>query len=547
MIRVEKKDTLEMNNLAPIVLFVYNRLDHTKQTIEALQKNDLANESILYIYSDASKNVDSVYAVDAVRHYIEKVDGFKEIKIIYRDENFGLAKSIVDGVTRIVNQYGKVIVLEDDLVTSPFFLEYMNRALEKYAKESTVYSITGYSFTDNDNNISDDTYFLPLTSSWSWATWDDKWKYFSRDEEGLRKNLSDRQFRFDFNFSNAYPYVKLAKKQLQHKSDSWAIFWYYSVFKQNGLTLYPNKKLVKNIGHDGSGTHCNSSKTETITVHKIPKLTENMNIKEEYIRIVQDIIKNEVAIRRRTNIKVFLKNFITKYFTMLIISRGIQLKNIVQALFTTKPYGENTYIDKSVQILGKSHIKIGNNTIVSEDSWLNVNHKDISVKHIVIGNNCYVGKRNFFSSGQQIVLGDYCMTGIDCKFLGSDHKFDNPMSPYITTGTTVDNVIYIGHNVWIGANVIVVGNVSIGHGSIIGAGSLVTKDIPPFSLVVGSPARVIKRYDFTLNEWISIGDFNLSSEELIPNEKEYLEALENKVPRIFLPLQASSRRFGDLV
>ena len=140
-------------NLAPIVLFVYNRPWHTKQTVEALQKNELAKESELFIYCDEAKNEDAGKSVDEVREYIDKVDGFKKVTIIKREKNWGLADSIIDGVTKIVNEYGKIIVLEDDLVTSPYFLKFMNDGLEFYKDEKKVFGITGYAFPVKKENL----------------------------------------------------------------------------------------------------------------------------------------------------------------------------------------------------------------------------------------------------------------------------------------------------------------------------------------------------------------------------------------------------------
>ena len=177
------------NKLAPIVLFVYNRLNHTKKTLEALQKNQLAKESNLFIYSDSAKTDNDKPAVKQVREFIKTIVGFKEITIIERDKNLGLAESVIDGVTKVVCEFGKVIVLEDDLVTSPKFLKFMNEALDFYQEEDNVYSITGYSHTDRDICLSD-SYFLNLTSSWSWATWSNKWKQLSRDKKQLQKIIN---------------------------------------------------------------------------------------------------------------------------------------------------------------------------------------------------------------------------------------------------------------------------------------------------------------------------------------------------------------------
>ena len=144
--------------IAPIVLFVYNRPYHTKRTIEALQDNTLAKDSELFIFSDAPKSKTSIDDVLAVREIIKEVDGFKKVTVVQRDTNWGLANSIVDGVTDIVNRYGKVIVVEDDMITAKCFLEYMNDSLDKYADAKNVFSISGFTYEDSDTIES--TYFV---------------------------------------------------------------------------------------------------------------------------------------------------------------------------------------------------------------------------------------------------------------------------------------------------------------------------------------------------------------------------------------------------
>ena len=156
-------------SLAPIVLFVYNRPEHTRKTVKALQDNDLTDESILYIFSDAAKNDDEVENVEKVREYIRTISGFKQIIIIEREKNYGLANSIISGVTEIVNKYGKIIVLEDDLVTSKYFLSFMNDALEIYKDENKVICIHGYIYPIKSELP--ETFFIKGADCWGWATW----------------------------------------------------------------------------------------------------------------------------------------------------------------------------------------------------------------------------------------------------------------------------------------------------------------------------------------------------------------------------------------
>lgn len=243
---------------APIILFVYNRPDHTKQTIEALQKNELAKESELFIYSDEAKNEGVRERVDEVRKYIDAVDGFKKVTIIKREKNWGLADSIIDGVTKIVNDYGKIIVLEDDLVTSPYFLKFMNEALEYYKDEERVWHISGWNYPIYSDAI-DDVFFWRLMNCWGWATWVDRWSYYEKNVDKVMSEFSKKDIkRFNLDgVENFWGQMVLNKEQ---KINTWAIFWYATIFKNNGLCLNPIQTFVNNIGHDGSGVHCTNVK-----------------------------------------------------------------------------------------------------------------------------------------------------------------------------------------------------------------------------------------------------------------------------------------------
>jgi len=243
-----------MNNLAPIVLFVYNRPWHTKQTVEALQKNELAQESELFIYSDEIKNEDARKSVNEVRSYIDSIDGFKKVTIIKRGKNWGLADSIIDGVTSIINRYGKIIVLEDDLVTSPYFLKFMNDSLVKYDDEKKVWHISGYTPPFNSVEIKKH-FFIKPTSCWGWATWADEWRYFKKDTRYFLSKF-DKQKIKDFNVGNTYEYYSHMMLNHKKKLNTWAIFWYATVYLNNGVSLHPKKSFVNNIGHDNSGEHC---------------------------------------------------------------------------------------------------------------------------------------------------------------------------------------------------------------------------------------------------------------------------------------------------
>lgn len=208
--------------------------------------------------------------------------------------------------------------------------------------------------------------------------------------------------------------------------------------------------------------------------------------------------------------------------------------------------GRNSYIDPSVHLLGRSAIRLGTNSCISELSLLNVNHPRADEYSIDIGNNCFIGQQNFFSSGKKIKIGSYTLTAIGCQFIGSSHLFNDPSLPYLTTGTTDTDVMILGANCLLGANVTILGSISIGCGSVIGASTFVRKDIPPFSLVVGNPGVVIKRFSFLKKEWVSCQEFSDAEELAIPSEKDYLATLNMRFGKVSMPWIAASRRFGGL-
>lgn len=242
---------------APVALFVYNRLSHTKRTVESLQGNDLAPETDLFIFADEFGSELQHKSVRNVRDYIRQIRGFRSVTIVERNTNFGLARSIIEGVTAVVNKYGRIIVLEDDMVTSPCFLTYMNEALEMYGDNDRVISIHGYVYPVEQPLP--DVFFLPGADCWGWATWKRGWACFNGDGQFLLDELNRRKLTDAFDFNGAYPYTKMLKNQIAGKNDSWAIRWHASAFLAGKLTLYPGRSLVDNIGNDNSGTHCGES------------------------------------------------------------------------------------------------------------------------------------------------------------------------------------------------------------------------------------------------------------------------------------------------
>ena len=245
---------MQLDTYAPIVLFVYSRLWHTRQTIEALQINELADKSELFIYSDAANSKNDQVAVQDVRGYIAQITGFKKIRIIEREKNWGLANSIIDGVTAIVNEYGKVIVLEDDLVTSPSFLKFMNDALDYYENNKKVWHISGWNYPIAMPG-NPDVFLWRVMNCWGWATWADRWQYFEKDTCGII-NKFDNEMIFDFDLDGVGGFWRQLLANKQGQLNTWAVFWYANIFLRRGLCLNPSFSFVRNIGHDGTGENC---------------------------------------------------------------------------------------------------------------------------------------------------------------------------------------------------------------------------------------------------------------------------------------------------
>lgn len=277
---------------APIALFVYARPDHTHLTVQALQKNTLATQSDLYIFSDAAKSDSQKKAVEQVRDYVRKVTGFKSITIIEQENNYGLANSIIDGVSAICEQHGKVIVLEDDLETSPFFLHYMNKSLNFYEKKFEVMQISGHMF-DVDIESNEDAFFLPFTTSWGWATWANRWALFDANCNGYKRLKNDKNAIKQFNLDNSYPYFQMLEDQITGKIDSWAIRWNLTVFLNNGFVLFPKDSLVSNHGFDGSGVHCKNDESDAVVLNafEVTNLPQHVKVEEQYKVKVFDYLR----------------------------------------------------------------------------------------------------------------------------------------------------------------------------------------------------------------------------------------------------------------
>lgn len=240
----------------PIALFVYRRPDHTRQTVTALARNHLASASDLVIFSDAARSSEDAAKVAEVRRFLRQINGFRSVQIVEREFNFGLAKSVIDGVSAVIARNDQVIVVEDDIVTAPDFLTFMNEALNRYRGSNSIGTVTGFSLPIAiPRHYSLPVYLTHRHSSWGWGTYGRVWNAVDwevRDYLAFRNSRSARQA-----FNVAGPdMAKMLDLQMDAKIDSWSIRFDYSCFKRKLFSIAPVHGMVTNIGFDGTGTHC---------------------------------------------------------------------------------------------------------------------------------------------------------------------------------------------------------------------------------------------------------------------------------------------------
>lgn len=291
-----------MPELAPIALFTFKRPEHTRRTLEALARNPEFGNSPLHVFCDGSRRPEDDAAVLATREVVR--NWAHDHKTIHKaPANRGLAASIIDGVGRLCASHGRVIVVEDDLVVAPVFLDFLNRALDRYAQEPRVMQVSGHMFAVDLPPGGPDAVFMPFTTSWGWATWQRAWSKFDAEMHAFERLQADRALRRRFDLGHAYPYFEMLKKQKAGQIDSWAIRWYLSVFMADGLVLYPRRSLVNNEGFDGSGTNCDAltgtNDREVLTaaarIERLPDSAADLQVFE----LVSDFLRAQNTVLQR--------------------------------------------------------------------------------------------------------------------------------------------------------------------------------------------------------------------------------------------------------
>ena len=298
---------------APIALFTFNRADHTRKAVESLLLNAEAKDSDLFIFSDGPKNEKTVRGVADNREYIHTVTGFKTVTIVEREKNWGLANSLIAGITDVINKYGRVIVVEDDLILSPYFLKFMNDGLEKYKDDDRVGTITG--FVPPIEEKLPETFFLTYFQCWGWATWKRAWDLLETDARPLLKGLRFKRKKFDVgggvcNYGNLYC-------QKVGLVDSWYLRYYASLFLKGKLSLYPGRSVATNEGLDGSGTHCGAELKRSFEAHN-----SQTPIKVNDVKVIENL----------QVFRIFKKYFLSKQSGSFIKAAYYQFKSFVRRL-----------------------------------------------------------------------------------------------------------------------------------------------------------------------------------------------------------------------
>jgi hypothetical protein len=276
---------------APIAIFAYKRANHLAHCLATLQRNAQASSCTLYVFCDGPRSQKDRASVEEVWRLVDSISGFASVNVVRRTQNIGLARSIVEGVSSVLETHERVIVLEDDLAVSPGFLEYMNRALERYAAEERVASIHAYCYPVR--RALPETFFLRGADCWGWATWRRAWQHFNPDGEWLLGQLRQQGLIRAFDLDGAFAFSRMLADQIAGRNDSWAVRWHASCFLANLLTLYPGRSLVHNTGNDASGTHSRATErfdigglADHVAVKDIP-VEESKEARDAFIEFLR--------------------------------------------------------------------------------------------------------------------------------------------------------------------------------------------------------------------------------------------------------------------
>jgi acetyltransferase-like isoleucine patch superfamily enzyme len=516
--------------LAPIVLFVYNRPSHTQSTLEGLQLADLSSESILYIYADGPKSTSSdseLRNILEVRRIIQNTYSFKKVHIVVSEKNKGLARSIIDGVTEVINKHERVIVLEDDLIVTKGFLKYCNEALELYSSDNGVMHISASNYDTAFTKL-DDTFFLKVLSCNGWATWKRAWNFYNDDVlDHLVYFQADPLKSFEFDIEGAAYFMEQLRRNVSGDLNSWAVRWYASWLRAGGLSLFPKKSLLYNIGFDGSGENSGIGRSflaeQTDYIHVVKnQIEENKTARtlvsefwKSYL-VKGSVEKNKPNVFTKQSLfvkriskkilRVILIKFFPEWNPILVTKNQIGWSRIVQNI-------KGSFIPRSAKVYSPGSVinsRIGEYTYISQNSF---------VTYSEIGKFCSIGPN--FCCG----WGIHPLEGISTSPMFYSTQAQNGVTLSATNKVQERKKITIGNDVFIGMNVTVLDGVTIGDGAVIGAGCVVSKDVPPYAVVVGCPMQILRyRFDeITREKMLTLKWWDWPDDKLPLIEKHFFE------------------------
>ncbi len=293
-----------MRDLAPIIFICYNRYNHVVRSLNSLKKNKLSKKSKIIIFADGPTDKTNKKKTDRIKIFLKKINGFKSKKIIFRKKNLGTKKNIVNAVDQVFKKFNKVIVIEDDLILSKFFLDYMNLCLKNYKDEKKIWHVNGWSYPFMKNS-KDDINFLGSMNCWGWGTWKNRWSFLTLNERYFILNFSKKNIH-NFNVFSSMNHFEQIIRNKKKTLSSWAVFWHATIFKNNGICIYPKYPLVKNIGFDGSGRMSSRHKYKS-----------NLNNNFRDFKLNLEIFKNKKLMNAEFNYYIMRKSIIGKLLTYI--------------------------------------------------------------------------------------------------------------------------------------------------------------------------------------------------------------------------------------
>lgn len=508
-----------MRSNSPIALFAFDRPENLLSVLEGLKDCKNSKESPLYVFCDGPKvssSFEQKKRITEVKRIANSISWHTNKKVVYRKENFGLAQSIISGITEVLEIYDRVIVLEDDIVPTVGFIDYCNKALELYEDEPRVMQIAASVYNYNFDLLKDETFFAQCLQCHGWATWKRAWQLLNADAlDHLTyfDSNTNRRSQFDLN-SNAY-FFKQLRQNVSGEINTWAVNWYASILRNDGLILFPKASLITNIGFDDNLATNTKRASNFLSPPRgkinLKKLPVQINDKaEEGLRTFWNIYrKQKINQASRNTCREKIHRIFQKVFRKLIISFVPELK---QLLNTTDYSWRN--------VLGS---KKGSN--VSEKAVL---YAPYNIKNSIIGDFTYVAPSSQISYTE---IGKYCSIGPEFKCGWGIHPLDristspsfysadpaNHFSLIIDDAVIERKKIKIGNDVFIGRNVTVLDGVSIGDGAVIGAGTTVYKDVSEYTVVTSNTMTEISHRKKYVSEWNNQTNkwWNLSEKELV--------------------------------